>query len=303
MVSLRRRRPTRSDDGLKKIVSAFPEKGIVGLSFNEEYGGAFGDAQPVYDKAGGLVHRYFLDATADLIEWYRKCFAAGLMSKEFSVMKDSQLEDLFKAGRLVMYWRNLYHNYTYEKAMQKVDPTAKAWIMPYFKGPKGYASRLGLGYAGGLVISKKVPEAKVRSILDLYNRTASEEITDLFFNGIENVHYKVANGQRVATELASKELNNAILQIFANKNQDWSKIDNINAPKEYNEARRKAAQKQLEIETVTDPFRVIDSDTWIKEWPEAVARVRVDAHQGHHGRDQHGRVQALPELDERATRR
>ncbi|UQZ86144.1 Lipoprotein LipO precursor [Paenibacillus konkukensis] len=263
--------PATLDDyigGLKQIVDAYPERQYVGLHFEESFFGAFGGFEPVYNGEGGLVHKYFTDAYTDFVAWYRSVYAMGLMSKEFAVLKGSDKEYMFRSDKALTFQKNMYHSYTYDQDLKKLDPQYEAGVITYLNGPDGHTGEFGVGYTGGFVISREVPKEKALRILHMYNQAVSPEVTEQLLHGFQGIHYRIVGGERVPTELAQKEISNAVMQIFPNALDPWQKVINTAAPKEWNDRMIATARTLYDAEHAIDPFRVIRSETWLKEWPK-----------------------------------
>lgn len=99
---------------------------------------------------------------------------------------------------------NLYYN-TYVEQLRAANEltreeaeAAVAVIAPP-KGETGtYGTRGNPGFWCGTCINGNISENKIRSILDMFEFMLSEEGTDLFTYGVEGVHYKVENGEKVS---------------------------------------------------------------------------------------------------------
>ncbi|SFL56371.1 putative aldouronate transport system substrate-binding protein [Paenibacillus sp. 1_12] len=264
--------PTTVDElrtALKKVVSSDPDGNgkddTIGIEFNDTYGGAFGMFDPAYNSEGGLINFQLNPAYTDMVEWYRGLYADGSMSKEFSVIKN--VEEIFKTGRSATYMRNIYHDWTYEQELKKKETGAKVESIPALKGPKGYAVNITEGYNGAILISKKVPEDKMLRILDFFNQTAGDELSDLFYNGIKGVHYNEENGVLKPTDLGTKEVNISVRQFIVLNPNRWEKVVNPAATKEWNDAKIKKFEIQEKIGKERY-YQSLVSDTWSKVWPK-----------------------------------
>ncbi|MDF2959639.1 MAG: extracellular solute-binding protein family 1 [Paenibacillus sp.] len=253
---------------LKKIIDANPDKRYIGLHFEEAFFNAFGGFKTVYNEEGGLVHKYFTDSYTEFVKWYRDVYSMGLMSKEFAILKGSDKENMFRSDKGLTYFRNMYHSYTYEQELKKIDPSYEAGVITYLNGPKGHSGEFGMAFTGGFVIARSVPKPKALRILQMYNEAAVPKVTDQLLRGFEGVHYNLVDGKRVPTELAKKEINNAVMQIFPNADDEWQKVINHSAPKEWNDKMKSVARTLYEAEYKIDPFRIIRSETWLKQWPK-----------------------------------
>src|SRR5690606_36910056 len=127
---------------------------------------AFGGLDPVYNEEGGLIKETLTPNYADMIEWLRGLYAAGSLPKEFAAIKITQAEELYKTGRAVSYVRNVWRDYQFEQEIKKVQPEAEVITLPPMKGPGGYSVHLSPPTFGAMYISRKVPEEKVKRILD-----------------------------------------------------------------------------------------------------------------------------------------
>ncbi|WP_274653475.1 extracellular solute-binding protein [Paenibacillus humicola] len=258
-------------DTLKKVVDSDPDqngkKDTIGLMFDESYRMAFGGADPQYTSSGGMYPAELTDAYTDMVAWYRKAYSEGLMSQEFSVMNDSQYSDMFGAGLAAFYRKNPWHQYGLEQDANKAQPGAKVELIPYLKGPKGSSAVLSPGFYGGLYIPKTVPKDKVERILQFYNTTAGDDITKYITYGIEGVHHTVENGVIKMTDQGKKEINNSTIEPFVLKMDPWSKTDSPIAPNEINLKNREKVKPILEAGKI-DPYSVINSSTWVTQWPK-----------------------------------
>lgn len=124
---------------------------------------------------------------------------------------------------------------------------------------------LSIGGGGGFLISKQVPEAKVWQLLDYFEKTASESITDFAYYGTEGVHYTVVDGQKVLNEKGIKEVNTTSKGVGVLTYQKWGKVISASGSKAYNDAKIKEVANFDEIGQV-DPFRFLVSDSWINVW-------------------------------------
>lgn len=211
----------------------------------------------------GLTPQYI-----EMIEWFRELYADGLLSKEYAVMKESQAEELFKTNRAASYGRPIWWDHEWEQAMKKSgQPDAKILNLS-LTGPHGdVAVGLETGVAGGFYISKKVPEEKVKQLLKYFDMTASQEMTDFSYYGIEGVHYTEQDGQKVLTEQGVKEVNTTSKGAGVLAYAKWGKVISASGDKAYNDAKIKEVENFDEIGKI-DFYRVITSEAWRETWPK-----------------------------------
>lgn len=228
----------------------------------------FGAYKPTFDADGGLMSPGLTPQYAEVVEYLRGLYADGLMSKEYAVMKETQAEELFKTNRAFSYGRPIWWDHDWETAMKKSgQPDAKI-LNVTLKGPHGdYAVGLETGVAGGFYISSKVPEAKVKQLLKYFDLTASQELTDLAYYGIEGVHHTVVDGQMVLTEQGVKEVNTTSKSAGVLAYAKWGKVISAAGDKAYNDAKIKEVENYDEIGMI-NIYRVITSDAWRNTWPK-----------------------------------
>jgi putative aldouronate transport system substrate-binding protein len=256
---------------LKKVVDSDPDgngkRDTIGLNFDEGFRTAFGGMTPEFTSDGGLYPKELTDAYTNMVEWYRKAYSEGLMSQEFAVMKDLQYYDMFGSGLAVFYRKNPWHQYGFEQSAKKVQPGAQVEYVPYLTGPNGTTAVFSPGFYGGLFIPKNVSKEKAEQILQFYELVASAEITDYITYGNEGVHHKNENGVMVMTDQGKKEINNTTIEPFVLKLDPWSKTDSPLAPHTVNLENREKLKPVLEVAKI-DPYSVINSPSWVTQWPK-----------------------------------
>jgi putative aldouronate transport system substrate-binding protein len=263
-------------NALKKIVASDPSgKGTFGIighgtivnDGDGTFEAAFGAYKPTYDSEGGLIWHQLTNQYTDMVDYFRQLYQDGSLPKEFSTMKVAQAQEIESAGRSATYIRSIKYLYDFESAAKKVQPDAQIMVLPPMKGPGGYTVELSTAVNGGFYISKKVPEDKVKRILKYLDASASTEMTDFAYHGVEGVHYNVVNGEKVPTELAKKEVNTTSLGASVLALTQWGKVDNPGAPKVYNDEKHKEVADYEKV-GVINPFLVIYSSTWSEIWPK-----------------------------------
>ncbi|MEK3721571.1 ABC transporter substrate-binding protein [Paenibacillus sp. FSL H8-0034] len=263
---------------LKKIVESDPDgngkKDTLGLIGNEiivkdadpSFAAGFGALDPTYNAEGGMIESRLTPQYSDAVAFYKKLFDDGILSKEFAVMKKTQAEELYKTGRAASYGRSVWWDNEWETAIKKVQPDAQILNL-HLKGPKGDAIELQTGVSGGYYISKKVPEAKVKELLKYFDQTASDELTDLAYYGIEGVHYKLVDGQKVLNDQGIKEVNTTSKGAGVLAYSKWGKVESASGSKAYNDAKKKEVEIFDEVGKV-NPFNYTVSNTWNSTWPK-----------------------------------
>ncbi|NOU74767.1 extracellular solute-binding protein [Paenibacillus sp. LMG 31458] len=123
------------------------------------------------DGSGKLIPAFSTPQMKTALTYWSKAYKEGLIVPDYPVMKAQQLKDMFIQGKIGMYIGNIvdiYNSPNVIKELQKVNPKADAvaYELPAAPDGKHYYEQ-STGSFGQLMISKKVPEDKVKKILEL----------------------------------------------------------------------------------------------------------------------------------------
>ncbi|MDQ1910298.1 extracellular solute-binding protein [Paenibacillus sp. GD4] len=273
--------PTTLDEyaaALKKIIDSDPDgngkkdtlgligHGVIISDGDDAFAAGFGALDPTYNSEGGMIDKRLTPQYTEMVNWFRGLYTDGVLSKEFAVMKKTQAEELYKTGRAASYARSVWWDKEWEDSISKTQPNPKILNLT-LKGPKDNAIVLSTGVSGGYYISKKVPEAKVKQLLKYFDYTASDEMTDFGYYGIEGVHHKVVGGQKVLTDQGVKEVNTTSKGAGVLAYAKWGKVESASGDKAYNDAKKKEVEQYDTIGKV-DPFRYVYSPTFNSIWPK-----------------------------------
>ncbi|NHN32705.1 extracellular solute-binding protein [Paenibacillus agricola] len=252
------------DGNGKKDTFGYVHPGGTGIPGN--FLAAFGTMKPQFTSDNkGIIHSNLNSGYTDTVEYMRNLYARGGMPEEFATIKATQAQELFETGQAASYIRNIWRAWTFQQNIKKVQPNAEV-VIAAPKGPKGDAAvNFSLDTYGALYISKKVPEEKVKRILDYWEKTNTPEFFDLIFFGVEGVHYNVVNGYKVMTEKGAKQIDTSVQQPLPMMWNDWWKSYDKNAPKEYND-KIWTQVKEFGNLGKLDPFTYLKSDTWTANW-------------------------------------
>ncbi|NHN32887.1 extracellular solute-binding protein [Paenibacillus agricola] len=230
------------------------------------FAAAFGTREPVRDSNGGIIHANLTSNYADYVSYMRELYQAGAIPKEFALINGTQQEEMFMTGRSATFVKNAWHKFRMEQENRKTQPDAKVTIIPYLKGPKGYAHIYDLGYFGGMAISKKVDEKKMLRILDFLNATVDEKYYNFVNFGMEGVHYTLKDGFPSLTDQGKKEVNASFNAPFIFSTAEFAKVDSPLAPMDYNLKVREEMKALYKIDAKIELFNVIQSDAWSTAW-------------------------------------
>ncbi len=270
-------------DALKTIVESDPDGNgkadtigyaahpflLGGGYIDDNMASAFGAYDGAKDADGGLYYFQLTDQYMDYVEFVKEMYEDGLISKEFTVMKLSDTEALFKAGQAASYTRTGTYAWGYQEAIKTVDANAEVITLPAMKGTGNNTTAvLTTGVYGGFYLNADLSAAKVQRLVDYFEFTCNEEYHNLAFYGNEGVHYTLnADGTRTMTEAGDaramdfKSLQQLVTTI---KNIDM-KLVNTSAPKAYNDQVIDSVKDWADIGKV-NRFRAINSPTWATVW-------------------------------------
>ncbi|TDF95046.1 extracellular solute-binding protein [Paenibacillus piri] len=258
-------------DVVKTIAKSDPDGNgkadTIGVLPNAGYfAAAFGTREPVRDSNGGILHTNLTANYADYVQYMRELYQAGAIPKEFALINGTQQEEMFMTGRSATFVKNAWHKYRMEQENQKTQPGAKVTILPYLKGPRGYAHIYDLGYFGGMAISKKVDEKKMLRILDFLHATSDEKYYNFVNFGIEGIHYVLKDGFPSLTDAGKKEVNSSFNAPFIFSTAEFAKVDSPLAPMSYNLQVREEMKALYKIDAKIELFNVLQSDAWSSVW-------------------------------------
>lgn len=268
-------------DQVYEVMKAFTEKDpdgngkkdTIGLTgyVEVEWMGNFGWVEGVFNHSHGgwkvegdkLVGTLNLPGTRKALEWLSKAYQEGLIPQDFAVIKSSQMKDYALKGKAGIYPETLANGWRASSELRKAgaaDATFKAVTHLISGEGKKYApmnmnSEL-------LVISKKVPEAKMKRILQYLDWSRTPEARLLGKYGLEGQHYKMENGQPVPT-VEEKDLKSVNLDRITGIYDKYSRAFNAGIPNDLYEWNKKVIDERLKI-VVSDPGALLVSATAAK---------------------------------------
>lgn len=273
--------PTTTDElynVLKAVTKANP--GNVGLAAAASTNGLniSGELQPLlntFTKAfdnfkvvnGELV---FVDTLPEMktgISYIKKLFDEKLVNQDFAVLKD--FKPLVNSGNMTAVLCGAASGgWTYQKEIVKALPNAKMTIVPYLNDHV----QKGSGYFGAYVINKKIPETKMKKVMEFMDYCYSGEGGILLNMGIEGIHYTKENGsykpntQAVEKDVISGDSFGQIAMIFDKYARAGTSVTDM--PKEMLDYNKKVIDQIEKVKTfATNPLEMgIVSDTASKTW-------------------------------------
>ncbi|WP_042166842.1 extracellular solute-binding protein [Paenibacillus gorillae] len=221
------------------------------------------------ETGGKLIDTTFETGTREALVWLNKVFAAGYMPADYAIMKETQSEDLAKAGKVGIYPNTIEAIWRVQAELIKTEPQANFLPLSYLESDAGTYAPSSPGFSGVFLIPKSVPEDKMKRILALMDYGASEEGFTLACFGIEGVHYTVGeDGFKTATDQAFKDSvsQSSFGKVFE-RSDPYLWAYRTGMPKELFE-RNKQIVDERTSHSVDDPSVGLISDTWLKIGPD-----------------------------------
>ncbi|MFC0332993.1 extracellular solute-binding protein [Paenibacillus sepulcri] len=269
-------------DELYEVMKAFATKDPDGNGKDDTYGflgytdptgvGKFNVIETAFTNTvgdwkledGKLTPTIFLPAQKEALQYLNKLYAEKLIPEDFSILKQTQTLDMMKAGKGGV--DAVPMDQAWESTAELRKQTPEAYVMPLVS--LNGTTVTDPGSFGMFMIPKKVSEAKVKKIMEFMDFGASDEGSDLANYGFKDVHFTEQDGFKVPTEQAKTDnvSQQAMGQIFL-KFDKYQKAFKAGIPKEDYDRHAKIIDERTKY-AVLDPSIGVDSDTWIKYWPE-----------------------------------
>ncbi|WP_165452764.1 extracellular solute-binding protein [Paenibacillus thalictri] len=269
--------PETTDD-LYKVMKAFKEnapdgqKDTVGMSgyVNANDMGQFSFIESVFTGANGkyrVKDGKLTDVTLEpemkaMLEWFRKAYSEGLIPQDFALLKHNQAKDLVAAGKAGIFADKPNQEPNFNKDIKSMNPGTNPdmqWV-PFMSGTLGKMAATGTGHFGMFVIPKKVPEAKVKKLLEFMNYGDSDEGHELANYGLENEHFKLENGNYVLTEKAANDPSFQFMQNIFMKFDKYANVATVGLSPEQISRDKKLIDKASEV-GVPSPVSSLVSET------------------------------------------
>ncbi|ANE45762.1 ABC transporter substrate-binding protein [Paenibacillus swuensis] len=225
-----------------------------------------------YPKDGKMLYRDLLPSTREALVWLNKAYKEGVLAPDFAVIKNSQVLDYAKQGKVGMIPTAMDANVIGDwlTAVQPNAPKAEIVHVPTLVSPatgNKYYPKEG-GHFGNYMISKKVSEEKLKDILAFFDYGASQEGMDLANFGFDPSHYKEnAEGQKEITDEFKKIGGSSYKNIWTLVNPYSRLTPKPGYPKEYYARDVKVVEERLSVGTYLNTNGV-ESETEVKYGPE-----------------------------------
>lgn len=145
---------------------------------------------------GELVHTSLLPSMREALLFGRQLVQEKLVPEDIATIKGDQTKNWFISGKAGMKIDKIFTSVTYLADLEKIDPKAELVGIPQLND----FNPQDLGFNGMFAISKKVPEAKLKKVLEFLDYTITDEAYELQQWGIKDVHYTEENGVKTRTD-------------------------------------------------------------------------------------------------------
>lgn len=272
--------PETTDD-LYKVLTAFKasspdgQKDTIGMSgyVNANDMGQFGFIESAFTGANGkykavngkLENVLYLPEMKKSLEWFQNAYKDGLIPQDFALLKHNQAKDLVYSGKAGIFPDKPNQGILNNKQVTEINPKAKpdfVW-MPYLTGPTGKFASKGNGHFGVYVISKKVPEDKVKKLLAFLDYGATDDGYELSNYGIKDVHFTKQDNNYVLTDTAKNDPSFQFLQNIFSKYDKYQNVPNVGVTTEQLARDRKLIDQAAEV-SISNPTDGLVSETAIK---------------------------------------
>ncbi|MCR8643073.1 extracellular solute-binding protein [Paenibacillus sp. N1-5-1-14] len=263
---------------LKKFKEADPAGGgkTVPFSTSADYivwvNGIFNETQGVWKlkEDGKLYATMTQPGSREGLLWIKKAYDAGLFPQDFAILKLTQIMDLVKSGNSGGFAVSMAQSWINTEPIRKTNPKAEVLPLPYLASPNGVKfAPSNSGFYGEFFIPKKVPEAKVKKILEFLNWGYGKEGNEMAFFGIPGVHYKEEGGKKIPTEQAAKDLvgDSNMNSLFLLVNPDMN-IQSIGVPEDFYAKQKKILDGRSAVKTPKPAEGLLYSEAYNTYYPD-----------------------------------
>ncbi|MFD2701123.1 extracellular solute-binding protein [Paenibacillus shunpengii] len=230
---------------------------------------------------GKIIWRDLEPAEKDALLWMKKTYDEGILAPDFAIIKNSQMSDFLKQGKVGMlpYAMDASQIGDMLTTLRATTPEAGLVHVPTLESPatgQPFYPKEG-GFFGNYLISKKVPEAKLRAILEFFDYGATEEGMELASYGLADQHFSVVEGLKTTTEEHKKSG-------LGNYNNIWTLVDEHariqpknGFPVEYYERDKEVIKTRIELGYYNN-MNGVTSETenkYMPEWGKKVQDMKI----------------------------
>ncbi|MBD2845311.1 extracellular solute-binding protein [Paenibacillus sp. IB182496] len=167
---------------------------------------------------GTLIHSHMTTGREQALNWMRQLYAARGLDPRYQEWNTRQMHQRFAAGHtgiLISQISNFHH---IQQDLHRQNPSAQLAMLPPPVGPSGvsgFAERPG--FYGQFIIPARVPDEKVKRVLELLDWMSSAEAAHIRKYGIEGFHHTVAANSEPLVDHARMEKEGVEAIFFMNR--------------------------------------------------------------------------------------
>jgi putative aldouronate transport system substrate-binding protein len=252
-------------DDLYNVMKAFKtskpdgQKDTLGMSgyVNPNDMGQFGFIESTFTGANGkykvvdakLENVLYLPEMKQSLEWFQKVYKEGLIPQDFALLKHNQAKDLIFAGKAGIFPDKPNQGAPSNQQVIAINPEAKpdfVWI-PFMSGSTGKFASKGNGHFGVFVISKKVPEDKVKKLLAFLDYGATDDGYELTNYGVKDVDFTKQGNNYELTDRAKNDPSFQFLQNIFSKYNKYVNVSTVGVTPAQIERDKKLIDQAAEV--------------------------------------------------------
>lgn len=173
------------------------------------------------DEAGNFTHQVFMPEYKEFLEWLAKLYKAGAIHPEFALAQKAAEYRAGTAAVTLFRWHAYFPSRNVPVPLNPdISDEAESLLIKPVRGPVTWSVEMNSGYWTSTSISSKVAEADIPRVLQFLDYLASPEYEDLFWYGLEGVHYEVMDGYKTTNDRYEED-GVGMLGWFSHENRDF----------------------------------------------------------------------------------
>ncbi|WP_235941311.1 extracellular solute-binding protein [Paenibacillus puerhi] len=212
-----------------------------------------------------VVPEFETKAYMDTMNFVKKLYDEKFINRDFAVTSKEVQRDKIIRGAAGVYIGSMTDVQRLSDEAKALNPNAKFTLVNRIEGPSGYRVWSIPNYSALYLFSKKAikTEEELKAILAFFDRTMDKDLANLMHYGVQDVHYKLENGEVLLPEETSQLRATEINAFYALMIADMS---NPNVLKVAKSSKLTEIAEQLvrdnEKFVVRDPMVSVESKTY-----------------------------------------
>lgn len=171
----------------------------------------FGAPNGWEEKDGQFTHTTSTQEYLDGLNFFKKLYDNGLITKDFAVIERSQWEEAFALGKAGVWPDTSNAIVRMYNRIREHEPNVELGAFSLLEGPHGKRVAAGGGHNGIFVFPKSSikTEEELIQVLSFFEKLQEEPMHTLFKWGVEGKHYDLVDGKPILNE--SADLHNEVI--------------------------------------------------------------------------------------------